>query len=282
MGGNTHCLHCNLDTPSRPPTRCDYDSRGPDNSNLCECSTVGYSLFSSCVAYQGEIWVTWSEWVTNCTRTLPPGSFPNPVPFASGIRVPQWALIDVTNESNWNPNKSYSVGDDPELAPGAILGPSGVSVAPTSSSIASSPTTTSSTSSTISPTTPILVGHSSNSGAIAGGVVGGIAAISITVATVSLYLRRRPRAPSAAFDGAGASHWQPHMDDTSGPLSDGGTAAPSSLSGSPVTMRFYVRILRLAPRPALRLCPRVPPSYFRTPRTQMTQLHSRGTLAHNR
>ena len=179
------------------------------------------------------------------------------------------------NENRWNPNKSYSVGgedrahlpflllpsslrvltpllliDTPELVPGAILGPPSASVAPTSSPLASSSTATSSTSPMISPTTSIVVGHSSNSGAIAGGVVGGIAVISIVVAAVFLYLRRRPRAPSAEFVGTGTS--QSPIHDTSRPLSDGGTVASSSLSGSPLAMRFYVRIL--ASRVALRLC----------------------------
>jgi hypothetical protein len=78
--------------------------RGPDNSNLCECSTVGYSLFSLCVACQGEIWITCGYFVSSFQSSQQKtyceshcnwlAGFPNPVP--SGIRVPQWALIDVT------------------------------------------------------------------------------------------------------------------------------------------------------------------------------------------
>jgi hypothetical protein len=56
---------------------------------------------------------------------------------------------------------------------------------------------------------------------------------------------------------------QPHMDDASRPLSDRIMVAQSSLSGSPVTMRFYVRIL--APHVAL-VCPHVlPPPLFLHP-----------------
>jgi hypothetical protein len=64
-----------------------------DTANLCLCSTVGYSLFSACGACQGRDWmkcgytvsssqlltadvtvISWSEWIANCTKTLPPGS----------------------------------------------------------------------------------------------------------------------------------------------------------------------------------------------------------------
>ena len=57
--------------------------------------------------------ISWSEYVTNCTKISPPSSwvsdvvenllrltltlsqrFPNPIP--TGTRVPQWALLDVT------------------------------------------------------------------------------------------------------------------------------------------------------------------------------------------
>jgi hypothetical protein len=125
-------------------------------------------------------------------------------------------------------------------------------------------TSSASASSTGSPSrTPPPKGSSANTGAIASGVVGGIAAISITVAAGFLYLRLRSRAPSTEFAGTGAS--QPHMDDASRSLSDGGTVAPSPSSGSPVTMRFYVRILAPCVAP---VCPHVPlaPSLFPHPR----------------
>jgi hypothetical protein len=79
--------------------------------------------------------------------------------------------------------------------------------------------------------------------------VGGVAVVTIAIAMI-FYLRQRSRAPSARS--ADLDAFQPHMDGIARPLSDGGTVAPSSSSGSPVTMRFYVRILPiLAPRVAL-------------------------------
>lgn len=191
-----------------------FGPSGIDNANLCECSTVGYSLYSACGACQEQEWVTWSQWVTNCTKTLPPSSFPNPVP--SQIRVPHWVLLDVTNENLWNANKSYLVGDSPELGPGAVLGPSGVS-------------TSSDTSPTGSPTLSPPVNHT-NTGAIVGGVVGGVAAISIAVAVIFYLRRRRSRAPSAASPGVSAP--QPAPDEIQQPLTEEGMNAGSSLPGT--------------------------------------------------
>ncbi|KAH9991391.1 hypothetical protein BJV77DRAFT_1068354 [Russula vinacea] len=128
--------------------------------------------------------ISWSEWVTNCTKILPAPSFPNPVP--SGIYVPHWALLDVTNENNWNPNKSYAAGDTPELGPDTLIGPSSIPSA----------------------------GGSSNTGAIAGGAVGGVAVIAIVIAAI-FYLRR----PSAMSAGVGAQ--QPLSDQIASPSSSG-------------------------------------------------------------
>ncbi|KAF8465594.1 hypothetical protein DFH94DRAFT_821701 [Russula ochroleuca] len=168
---------------------------------LCECTTVGYSLFSACAACQGGS--CWQEWANQCAATLPPSEFPNLVP--SGVRVPQWALIDVTTENNWDPNTSYAVGDSPELGPGSVIGPAAVSVHPTSSSTG----------------LPISGGGSSKGGAIAGGIIGAVAAITIVIAAV-FYLRRRSQAPSAVV---GTSH----------PL------RPMSIEGapSPTATKFY-------------------------------------------
>ncbi|KAF8497761.1 hypothetical protein F5888DRAFT_249657 [Russula emetica] len=188
-----------------------YDGpSGADNSNLCKCSTIGYSLLSACAGCQGADWISWSEYVTNCTETLPPSSFPNPIP--SGTSVPQWALLDVTNENFWNFNESYATGDSPELGPGTVLGASSSSVSVSASNAGSSNTGTS---------IPVG-GHSSNAGAIAVGVIGGIATISILVAAVLFYLRRRRSlTPTIVFEGDAARY----MDLVQLPVSDQGMLA---------------------------------------------------------
>ncbi|KAF8465585.1 hypothetical protein DFH94DRAFT_782747 [Russula ochroleuca] len=223
-----------------------YSYTGPsgiDDSNLCKCNTVAYSLISACDACQGAQWITWSEYMFNCTKVLPPSSFPNPIP--SGTRVPQWALLDVTSENNWNSNKSYAVGDSPELAPGAVLA-SGATVSASATGPVSPHSTSPRESSSTTPA-PTHTGSSSNAGAIAGGVVGGVAAISIAVAAIFFFLRRQqPQAPSAAVPGVGP--FQPPMDEIQRPLTDNETytaytassVPASSLPGTPVVpMRLY-------------------------------------------
>jgi hypothetical protein len=207
---------CYAQSYTLAPLPSGYAYGGPthDYSNKCECSTVGYSLVSACVECQGQKPFSWSEYVANCTSTLPPSQFPNPVP--DGIRVPHWAILDVTNENNWNANESHAAGDNPEYGPGAIFAASGVYTSSASASSTGSP----------SPTPPPK-GSSSNAGAIAGGVVGGLAVVSIAIAAI-FYLRRRSRASSARS--AGFDAFQPHMDEIPRPLSGGGTVGPSSPS----------------------------------------------------
>ena len=137
--------------------------------------------------------------------------------------------------------------DKPEYGPGAIFGASGVY------------TSSASTSATASSTSSHSGGHA---GPIAGGVIGGIALILIAVAAIFYLRRRRSRAASADV---GASQY----------MTNDGVVAQSS-SGSPVTMRFYVRVFMS--HAAAVMYPHAPFSYcFHTPRTQMTQLRSRDT-----
>ncbi|KAH9976938.1 hypothetical protein BJV77DRAFT_573141 [Russula vinacea] len=197
-----------------------YSYSGPDSydaSNLCYCNTVSYSLFSACGACQGQKWINWSLWVTNCTKILPPSLFPNPIP--SGISVPRWASLDVTIENDWNASKSYAVGDTPEASGSSLISPS--SIFGVSSSVLVSPTTSSSADSS--------GGSSSNAGTIAGGIIGVIVALIIIPAAVILYLRRRLKARAAMPADVIASHSQPPQSDEVAP----------SLSGSPITMKFY-------------------------------------------
>lgn len=143
-----------------------------------------------------------------------------------GIRVPQWALLDVTVrcyltsqectngkcqlQNEWNSNKSMTVGgrnplstcslatshicvlDSPEIGPGQFIdsqvssttSPTGTF--PQSSDSTGFPTVTSSSASSIG-------GHNSNTGAIVGGVTGGIVGCVavIAIATFWFYLRQQ-------------------------------------------------------------------------------------------
>jgi hypothetical protein len=74
-----------------PPGYSYFGPDGPANDILCYCNTVEYSLISACAACQGEEWImcgyivsssqlrtayvsviSWSTYVDNCTKTLPP------------------------------------------------------------------------------------------------------------------------------------------------------------------------------------------------------------------
>ena len=153
----------------------------------------------------------------------------------------------------WNVNQSYAVGganplsslppltlshlhltflDSPEIAPGTLLGPSGPS-----SASSTSPTSTSSSTSSNSATPVPIRSHSSNTGAIAGGVVGGLAAISIAIAALLYYLRGRqtptPPAPTAIDERP--SGFNSLMDQVPRSMSGHGT-----ISSDPSMPRFYV------------------------------------------
>ncbi|KAH9991395.1 hypothetical protein BJV77DRAFT_1008208, partial [Russula vinacea] len=203
-GGITHCSVV-------PRKRVLLWPYGGADTYLCYCNTIAYSLFSACGACQGQEWntcgimfldsaayvsvISWSVWVTNCTKTLSP-SF--------------------TDENNWDANKSHS----PELGPSSISGsyPSHKLVyhpslprssaaslisrtPPTASQTSSSASPTSSsasqTSSSASPTSPTQdrpllhprgqwfeKQNKPNTAAIAGGVIGSLvgSVVAITLA----------------------------------------------------------------------------------------------------
>ncbi|KAH8988006.1 hypothetical protein EDB86DRAFT_3245645 [Lactarius hatsudake] len=180
-------------------------------ANLCFCSTVTYNLLSACSVCQGAGLRTWSDYSHNCTKTMDPSTFPNPIP--PDTRVPQWALRDVTLVNLWDATTAFNTGgrplflhgfhlterlssDTPEILPGALIGTSSSSsVSPTSSTSSSAPT----------PTSPVSTssGGGSNAGVIAGGVVGGVVALAAIAGLLFVFRRRQQRAqaPSAAFLG---------------------------------------------------------------------------------
>ncbi|KAI0250842.1 hypothetical protein BJV78DRAFT_1361936 [Lactifluus subvellereus] len=220
---------CNRGAYTVPPLEPGESYSGPsgdDDGNLCKCSTVAYSLLSACDACQQETWIDWSEYSTNCTRTMNVSSFPNPVP--SGTRVPQWALLDVTLENSWNNDKSFAVGDSLEIAPGTVISPSNASsTSPTPTPTLPTPSPTPTQSSSL------------NAGAIAVGVFSGVAAIAVAGLAIFFWLRRkRSKDLSAASVADGAS--QSLMGEVRPPGSDDGTYVPSSKPGTPATpMNFY-------------------------------------------
>lgn len=153
---------------------------GSDDSILCKCNTVVYNLFSACDACQGASWIPYSEWSFNCTSKAIPGTFPKPVP--DGTRIPHWAYIDTSIGDRWNLTAAKAIGDSPEVT-GTV-------------SIVTTSAKRSSVSASSLSLTPTQAPHSSssNTGAIAGGIVGGIISVAfITWVVVRVVNRRRRR-----------------------------------------------------------------------------------------
>ncbi|KAI9455007.1 hypothetical protein BJY52DRAFT_692453 [Lactarius psammicola] len=144
---------------------------GPDNDDICKCNTVIYNLISACDACQGESWIPYSAWSSNCTTKATPGTFPEPVP--SGTRVPHWAYNDSSIDDSWNISAARLAGVSPEVTGTA-------SIVPTSTAAQSTSTSH----------------HSSNTGAIAGGVVGGVICAVLIAGVVVWFSIRRRRARS--------------------------------------------------------------------------------------
>ena len=153
--------------------------------------------------------------------------------------------------------------DTPEIGPGTILGPSSSSVSastgPTNaypstpaSSFSSYSTSSVSRDSSSNSATPIPIdGHSSNTGAIVGGVAGGIAAISIVIAALLFYLRLRQRHPPAPPAGdMRSSGFDPLMDQVPRPMSGQGTIASSLPETTTSLPRPYVCAF-VAPAPLM-------------------------------
>jgi len=195
-----------------------YSYTGPtvlQGTNLCICNTVVYNLLSACDACQGATWIPWTQYETNCTATMPPSTFPNPVP--SGTRVPRWALMDDTGStlSLWDATTALTVGDSPEVLAGSVIGPgASTATAIPGASTASRASSGSATSGVSQPGNSSKSKSSSNTGAIAGGVAGGVVVLAIIGAVLFYFMRKRQttQAPSAEFVVDAAAPLQPQMD----------------------------------------------------------------------
>ncbi|KAF9068754.1 hypothetical protein BDP27DRAFT_1402993 [Rhodocollybia butyracea] len=124
----------------------------------CTCSTAYYSVLSACAACQGAVYLTWSEYSSNCS-TVYTTEYPNPVPPETAI--PHWAF-----QSYADPGATFNI--DLAVAQGGEF--------------------------YFHPYTPETTASSSKkkseAGPIAGGVVGGVALLSLLAVGVVFYRRR--------------------------------------------------------------------------------------------
>lgn len=153
------------------------------------CNTVAYNLMSACDMCQGEPWISYSEWIFNCTSVSPPGTVSEPIP--AGTRIPRWAYLDPTANNTWSVGAAQLAGDSPEVTGSAS------NIVPTSTK----GQTTHTPQKTSSPSTSSSFKGSTNTGAIAGGVVGAILGAALIAGIVLWFTIRRRRARSAAPNG---------------------------------------------------------------------------------
>jgi len=180
-------------------------------ANDCFCNTVFYSVISACAVCQGDEYLPWATWNTNCTRSYV-DQFPVTIP--AGTAIPAWAYMDVP-EGLWNATAAdaFKAINDTEFT---------ASTASATSSSSLTPSSTSSVTPTQSTTPVTVVAPSSSSkktnvGAIAGGIIGGLAVVVLAAIAFVLWLRHRRaqrRPPSAAFRATTPLVTTPYMPDT--------------------------------------------------------------------
>jgi len=160
------------------------------SANQCECSTVVYSLVSACADCQGQTYLDWSIWSTNCTEGVYVTYFPMEIP--TGTAIPDWAYLDVTGSDRYNGATAEADVDKPESSAGG--NPTVTNPGP------ASPTSTTQT--TKHPTAAAAV-KKSIAGPIAGGVVGGVVFLGVIAGLAVFFFQRRKQshvAPSAAYN----------------------------------------------------------------------------------
>jgi len=156
----------------------------------CGCNTIIYSLYAACTLCQrGEnnSTVTWAAWSQFCDKVFVT-QYPFSIPYNAS--VPHWAYVNYT-DSTFDVVRAQAAGRDPEATPSA---PSIVSLTSTSSTRGLSTVQPAGTGGSLVPASTGSSGSSkSNTGAIAGGVVGGVIALAGLAALAFWFFKRRGR-----------------------------------------------------------------------------------------
>lgn len=176
-----------------------------DQASPCSCSSVVYSLTSACGMCQGRTIVNWTAWTDNCPETFQlMGNFPRQPPDTT--EIPAWAYLNITNAANggsWDQFAAKKAFDDGLVPPtsSALPEPSQVTRGPSSDtplSSASSETASTRGQAPSAGASNETAGGSSNAGAIAGGVVGGLVGlVGIGLLVLWLLLRKKRKANAA-------------------------------------------------------------------------------------
>ncbi|KAF7294789.1 hypothetical protein MIND_01016600 [Mycena indigotica] len=135
-------------------------------SEQCACSSVFYSLLSACADCQSGLVIPWDTFKTNCSQVFE-AVFAKSIP--TGTSVPHWAYQNFPSGGSFNATLAQLQLNAPE----STSTPTATSAPPAASSHPSS--------------------KKSKAGPIAGGVVGGIAALVLLGIAVFWFLRQRRR-----------------------------------------------------------------------------------------
>ncbi|KAG8878901.1 hypothetical protein FRB98_005914 [Tulasnella sp. 332] len=145
-------------------------------ANLCQCNTVTYNILQACAACQGGGIGTWSSWIKNC-YTIYYG-YPESTP--NGTIIPGWANVDPRTNDSWNAlvaKENMNMTAQPVIATTIRTIPDASGIAPSAFGTPSTPSNSSES--------PSIVGL------IVGGVIGGIALLSLFCIVTVFCLRRR-------------------------------------------------------------------------------------------
>ncbi|KAJ7063485.1 hypothetical protein C8F01DRAFT_79160 [Mycena amicta] len=187
-----------------------YAGPSKQDATLCRCSTVAYSLISACGGCQNRTYISWTAWATNCPK-IQVAKFLESIP--SEVVVPPWAYLDVTLSNNFfNPGLAMANASAVLTSPAA---PSSTTTTTTTSSsqLAVPPSTSNGVS--LPSYTPSVATKKINAGAIAGGVVGGLAVLVVAGLLVLFCFRRNkqhtnPYPPNTASSFSATSQPQFH------------------------------------------------------------------------
>ncbi|KZP19521.1 hypothetical protein FIBSPDRAFT_563014 [Athelia psychrophila] len=172
----------------------EYQGPLPASISTCMCSTVTYSLYQACGICQNGSSATWTQWISNCTDvTIGISTFPEPIPENSAF--PAWAYLNVT-----------AAGFNAAAAQADTAAPESTAIPTSTSTSSASATSSTSTSGPSAAGNPSTASHkSSNTGAIAGGVIGGLAFVAALAGLTFYLLRRQAQShtvPSDTYYGA--------------------------------------------------------------------------------
>ncbi|CAK5264122.1 unnamed protein product [Mycena citricolor] len=141
------CFTGNWNVPSLGPGQ-GYTAPNATTANLCTCSWTAYNLLSACTACQGfdSAIDNWAAYDASCGGLVSDTYYPQNVTLPAGTVIPSWAGVDPTtwNNGRFDTAQAQALHDknNPDLVPGSGQVPVSGSKVPT--------------------------------GAIAGGVVGGV------------------------------------------------------------------------------------------------------------